>query len=138
MEIIRQGEQFTRIFELEDASFDSLRQIIIKCYSDINPKNEFVANQLGEGQELEEGETYGTIVFLKALRPDDYPGGINLTKSQTHENRIDCFFSRKFTKNMTLGLWKVEAFLEEEDGGYDAAIHKPMGYLFNVLPTTIK
>ena len=116
MEIIRQGEQFYKIFELQHATFNSLRQIIIKCYSDVNPED--------------------NIVFLKALRPEQFPKGINLEISEEAENRIKCFFSKEFTQTMTPGLWKVEAVLKEE-AGYDGDIYKPLGNLFNVLPTTI-
>ena len=116
MEIIRQGEQFYKIFELKDTTFDSLRQIVIKCYSDVNPED--------------------NIVFLKALRPETFPKGILLEMSEDNENRIVCLFSKSFTKDMTLGLWKVEAVLKEE-AGYDGDIYKPLGNLFEVLPTTI-
>lgn len=116
MDIIRQGEQFYKSFELDNASFDGLRQIIIKCYSNVNPEDQ--------------------IIFMKALRPE-YPDAETIRMSPDYENRIQCFFSKEFTKNMTPGLWKVEAVLQEE-GGYDSNIFKPLGDLFNVLITTIK
>lgn len=117
MEIIRRGEQFYKTFRLTNTTYDELRQIIIKCYSDVNPEN--------------------NIVFIRNLRPLEYPDAIQITRDPDYEDRITCLFSKSFTKDMTLGLWKVEALLQTE-AGYDGDIYKPLGDLFNVLPTIIE
>jgi hypothetical protein len=78
------------MFQLNDANYDNLMQIIIKCYSDDDSNDE--------------------IVFMKAVRPE-YPNAIRLNIVEGDNTQISCFFSKEFTSQMTLGLWKIEAML---------------------------
>lgn len=118
MEIIRQGEQFYKSFGLENIKFSELKQLVIKCYSDIDSTNNITFRLNYDGNN---------------------PNDNLITQSPDYENRVVCFFSKEFTKDMKPGLWKVEALIETEanEGYEENTILKPLGNIFNVLTTTI-